>query len=1226
METDILLPSAKRRRGPGKGGEASRRHLVYEREAGVDQAAAAATAIPISRQLVQENRGREYDDAPGGDSSTCSPNGADIQPEAYQIQAGAAGGSSAWNKRGDRRQQRTVDLRSHGSEDLEAELDREAAGAEAGPSLGEGTEAGSTEQVHQDDADLQVVESFILDVDCNGHFTGDRALQQAFLVETAGIRRRADSTRVVPVSCHVGGQEFKHRLRLASDPAGSLYLKGTSCLNRILGLTRGDKVRLSIRVNGRAFVELAAPAATGREWTIQLSQSHLSAYVILPISASEMLLGLQVARQLNQVIPLHLDPRVATHQGPEPPGISLSKTENSRCRPRWRIQGLTSWFQRQGAVAGDCLVLRSVRGTPPPPPPTTTRTTRTTPATALPAVVASDQLHRSGLHNQQASNGPYGTNVVVYFRLENKGIDLGAKTLRQPLQSSQPPQLLPALLAPQLLQVLQLLHHPQPLRLLQIPQQPPHQVEAQGGQQPHQQLLLLQILQSLLQQQANADGSKRGALPPGTAQLLANAVRQRVLGEAAAVGRLVATPASGHALLCSLVPYSNAASTAAATAPSPAGPAVTRQPAIPPPQVRPSGRTASLTDGVTAGKEVASETIPPAPVSATAGGQTVGFGAAKVFEALCDWEMVRSDLDSGAKLSQGHQQSASAAAVAAATAGQAEGGPPVPVIAPRAQPDPASLRHLHGCVPHDADLPTLQPGEVRVCRVTFAADLKVQQLQTAWRAKQLCTLAPQQQICVPFSATEGGAGPSAAEADATFSARRSAADVPWVAAFRGPNALTVLPICYELSRRLGLTQDCTAPLPEERLQPVQVEVRRDPVRLGEGGLFATQSIPRNRVICIMEGFVKAQLPDGNDVFMERGHHLLPETSRQQLQQRVAACGGEADVELFWRFLVAAFRMIFPGHEELRAAYPGLPALELQMLGHGGMAAYVNDPRFSWWEEGEQRGVQQCNASLAANCVVVPVLVRGVPLPVLVALRDITTGEQLLRDCGEQWWHDMEEWRATLRIFSASPADVLHDPGAADALPPPPDQHRHCVEPRGEAHCRSEESGSYRELERQHRTIQAGSAAAVGVAVAEEEVAVAEEHGHSSHDIDRCGRSGLHSHHQGKKGVCNGSHNSSCTSEGRYSDGRTSSPGHQCSRGVRTSSSLVDKTNTGDCNGILTRGRRPGHQLVDVLDERRPKGVMQVQPVGAAGHNSTAITATAAARATAAVHVAAAHVL
>ncbi|KXZ48089.1 hypothetical protein GPECTOR_30g184 [Gonium pectorale] len=42
----------------------------------------------------------------------------------------------------------------------------------------------------------------------------------------------------------------------------------------------------------------------------------------------------------------------------------------------------------------------------------------------------------------------------------------------------------------------------------------------------------------------------------------------------------------------------------------------------------------------------------------------------------------------------------------------------------------------------------------------------------------------------------------------------------------------------------------------------------------------------------------------------------------------------------------------------------------------------------------------------ANCAVVPVSVRGLVLPVLVALRDIAPREQLLRDYGAGWWRDL----------------------------------------------------------------------------------------------------------------------------------------------------------------------------------------------------------------------------
>ncbi len=60
--------------------------------------------------------------------------------------------------------------------------------------------------------------------------------------------------------------------------------------------------------------------------------------------------------------------------------------------------------------------------------------------------------------------------------------------------------------------------------------------------------------------------------------------------------------------------------------------------------------------------------------------------------------------------------------------------------------------------------------------------------------------------------------------------------------------------------------------------------------------------------------------------------------------------------------------------------------------------------------------------LNAHCVplfrvpsrqVVPVVARGLVLPVLVAVRDIQPGEELLRDYGAEWWREkgfVRAWR------------------------------------------------------------------------------------------------------------------------------------------------------------------------------------------------------------------------
>ncbi len=61
--------------------------------------------------------------------------------------------------------------------------------------------------------------------------------------------------------------------------------------------------------------------------------------------------------------------------------------------------------------------------------------------------------------------------------------------------------------------------------------------------------------------------------------------------------------------------------------------------------------------------------------------------------------------------------------------------------------------------------------------------------------------------------------------------------------------------------------------------------------------------------------------------------------------------------------------------------------------------------------------------------------RGLVLPVLVALRDITPGEQLLRDYGAAWWREQrftEAWGYLRRVrcFGEKGMGVLLGHGAA----------------------------------------------------------------------------------------------------------------------------------------------------------------------------------------------------
>ncbi len=60
-------------------------------------------------------------------------------------------------------------------------------------------------------------------------------------------------------------------------------------------------------------------------------------------------------------------------------------------------------------------------------------------------------------------------------------------------------------------------------------------------------------------------------------------------------------------------------------------------------------------------------------------------------------------------------------------------------------------------------------------------------------------------------------------------------------------------------------------------------------------------------------------------------------------------------------------------------------------------------------------------------------VRGLVLPVLVALRDIGPGEQLLRDYGADWWRGIGDAWEVLEFDGGSMQQVLHpaEPEAAE---------------------------------------------------------------------------------------------------------------------------------------------------------------------------------------------------
>ncbi|KXZ48075.1 hypothetical protein GPECTOR_30g170 [Gonium pectorale] len=213
-------------------------------------------------------------------------------------------------------------------------------------------------------------------------------------------------------------------------------------------------------------------------------------------------------------------------------------------------------------------------------------------------------------------------------------------------------------------------------------------------------------------------------------------------------------------------------------------------------------------------------------------------------------------------------------------------------------------------------------------------------------------------------------------------------------------------VCNKLARLLGLEGDDGCPDAQLPEGPVVLEGALepcgDPAR-GGAGLQAALPITENEVLGVVGGYV---MPTGAaEYFTSSGHEQCPSAAR--LARVVAGTG--ADVATAWRLLAGAFRLPLPaGFVERKGSYGcEAPApTELSMLGYGNLTALVNDPRVDprAWRAGNDVDSQE--AAGKANCAVVPVCVCGLVLPVLVALRDIGPGEQLLRDYGAGWWRDL----------------------------------------------------------------------------------------------------------------------------------------------------------------------------------------------------------------------------
>ncbi|PNH07729.1 hypothetical protein TSOC_005756 [Tetrabaena socialis] len=325
------------------------------------------------------------------------------------------------------------------------------------------------------------------------------------------------------------------------------------------------------------------------------------------------------------------------------------------------------------------------------------------------------------------------------------------------------------------------------------------------------------------------------------------------------------------------------------------------------------------------------------------------------------------------------------------------------------------------------------PGELRLCGLTFAASVApaVRRDMRKWKQPGARAMGELQAVLAQMripgfdgSATVGAGGGAAPAAPAGAA--------PW---------LDSAVLCWSLGQ---LLRAASGPGPKDQLPsgPVITRAVQPGVDLARGGagLFAGARIPRSAAVGVLGGYV--QPAGAAQGFRARGVEALSYASRAELRRRADAAG-EGSEGLVWSFLAGSFSLPYGAPEEaLLAGEDGpLPPLELHMLGYGNLTALVNDPRSDPWGERlrvDRPGDASVAEAAAANCMVVPVCVRGLLLPVLVALHDIAPGEQILRDYGAGWWAGLAgEWRVLHGLYGASAAGLLHGAEGLAAYPPAP---------------------------------------------------------------------------------------------------------------------------------------------------------------------------------------------
>ncbi len=265
---------------------------------------------------------------------------------------------------------------------------------------------------------------------------------------------------------------------------------------------------------------------------------------------------------------------------------------------------------------------------------------------------------------------------------------------------------------------------------------------------------------------------------------------------------------------------------------------------------------------------------------------------------------------------QGRQQQQPGPA-AAATAATAPCSAHLPVSS-------LSPRHLLGAVPPSVGLPPLQPGEMRLCGLTYhpVRARAERQAMADW---------------------EAGLGPEGlAGADPAGQQIRLGLDAALVKSYR----LRPLVLADYLAKLLGLAADWAAPLP-----PGPLELQGVEAAAAEGGgrcrggmrLLARRAFRRSHPLGVVGGYV---LPcAAAEELVCRGFQRCGPGAAAELEARA---GGVEDRANAWRMLARSHLLPLQG---LGAGGEG--GAVLWMLGYGNLGALVNDPRANprAWEEG-----------------------------------------------------------------------------------------------------------------------------------------------------------------------------------------------------------------------------------------------------------------------------------